>query len=321
MLWFEANPLRAGFARVNNALDAVLPVSTFGSMGNCNMRIKIGLCLACGIALAISGCAKAPLGQLEKVVQRIRTQTQYVDVKPANLIFDSGPQPLVQYVLTLSGRAEGSRDAAYLFESSRYALDNFGGTPVEVPTSEICALIDSIADSSDPLENALDRIEASGTVTISPRGPSAEVKFKGSARNVIELYYALGEMLTLRSLRAEVLVRGFADGEVASWQRELDPSYPYSSVEVMPPVDSAAPIMFKRKRETIPVSEAPLYSNKDLPNLRARYVKDVLLDPYLARCPGETAASSAILQGFAYDEASRPLDRKVQVYVVFYEHS
>jgi hypothetical protein len=273
----------------------------------------------CAIAVAVNGCVRSPQDQMKKVVQRIQSRTQYVDVQPANLIFDSGPQPLMQYVLTLSGRPEESQNAAYLFDSQQYTLDDFGGTPEEVPTSEICALIDSISDYSGPLDDALGDLKASGTVKISPLGPSLEINLEGRARTLIDFYYAVNQMLTLRSVRAEVLVRGFADGELDGWQEKLDSTYNYTSVEVMPPLDAAAPIAFRRTRVRIPLPEPPKYSNGDLPNLRARYVKEVLLDPYLANCPSNTPATSAILQGFAYKEASRPLDRKVQVYLLFYE--
>jgi hypothetical protein len=283
------------------------------------MRTRTTLYLACALALAAHGCATSPLTQLEKATERIRAKTQYVDVEPANLIFDSGPQPLIQYVLTLTGRSEESRQAAYLFDSKQYTLHDFSGTPKETPTSEICTLVDSLSDRAGTLGDALGELNATGTVRISPGGPSIEIKLEGPARTVIDVSYALSEMLTVRSLRAEVLVRGFADGEVTAWERELDPQYRYTSIEVMPPVDEAAPIAFKRTRETIRVPNAPMYSNGDLPNLRARYVKDVLIDSYLANCPGDTPASSAILKGFAYKEALRPLNRMVQIYIVFYD--
>jgi hypothetical protein len=59
------------------------------------------------------------------------------------------------------------------------------------------------------------------------------------------------------------------------------------------------------------------YTNRDLPNLRAMFVKENLIAPFLSTCNTWGNVQTSNLAGYEFTDWN-PLERKVQVYLVVF---
>jgi hypothetical protein len=143
-----------------------------------------------------------------------------------------------------------------------------------------------------------------------------------------EQYIYLRMRLKLKAGRALVLVRGYADGELASWQGKLYP--PRGDIQIydmVNPASSEYDLTFKSQLKPTPVgrpdSKYTTYVNDDLPNLRAQEAQNIIA-PLLDSCsmPNTSVDIKAeILEGHVYAEHG-PIDRKVRTHLlVFLEES
>jgi hypothetical protein len=132
-------------------------------------------------------------------------------------------------------------------------------------------------------------------------------------------------MMRLKLMAAEalVLVRGYADGEMAPWSHPADNSF--TSIKVHENMTPDAPennggLNFRRELTSVSIGQEQnghrSYTNVDLPNLRAEEVAKMLAA--LVRCPQSMGNPSIgnpaveILQGRVYPEHNKS-DRRVRV--------
>jgi hypothetical protein len=143
---------------------------------------------------------------------------------------------------------------------------------------------------------------------------------------IVKEYKYLEWQIQRLSASALVTVTGYADGEVASWERKLefpakaiqlhesaDPSYPYPLY----------PLTYKANLSRVALGRPPnytAYANVDLPNLRAAEVQILIsrLADSCARFTGNTFRDKIpvqILEGRTY-QALNENDRKTRVHVL-----
>lgn len=125
-----------------------------------------------------------------------------------------------------------------------------------------------------------------------------------------------------------VYVRGYADG-VHGKNKErrlgkLDPDYNYFKIDLHPSIKSSRnPLIFNRKAVAIPVPISNkvtkgYYNNQDLPNLRARFLKEDIIEPIIQGCVNPTKPDISILEGYEFSKSKKSSDRKVQAFVLIY---
>jgi hypothetical protein len=218
-------------------------------------------------------------------------------------------QPKAQFVISINNLY---RDTAYLFESCEYTLET-GGDLTKVTTSNICDFINERYTEKYPL------LEAMREASIEISGPRGVVSAKLPAGEVaVELAYMLIKVIRASGSCAEVLVKGYADGQMTEWTRELKSGkYHYLEIPIYPMTNpgSENPFEYVRNIEIRHVPES--YSNRDLPNLRAMFVRDNLIVPFLSACNTWGNVQVSILEGYEFTDWN-PLERKVQVYLVLF---
>lgn len=268
-----------------------------------------------------------PHEAVNKTVEEVNQRVMYWRMEPSQIIFQSSQQlsrlrmqvglrslgcaeqPKAQFVISIN---DIYRDTAYLFEACEYTLET-GGDPTKVTTSNICDFINERYTGKYPL------LEALREASIEISDPRGIVSAKLPAGEVaVELAYMLIKVIRASGSCAEVLVKGYADGQITEWTRELKSSgYYYREIPIYPMANpgSENPFEYVRNIETRHVPE--VYTNRDLPNLRAMFVKENLIAPFLSACNTGGNVRVSILEGYEFTNWN-PLERKVQVYLVLF---
>jgi hypothetical protein len=267
-----------------------------------------------------------PHEEVNKVVEEVNQRVVYWRIEPSHLIFTSSRSarmkmqvgtgsfgcaetPKAQFVLSIK---DIYKDTAYLFESTEYTLET-GGDLTKVSTADICDFINNHYTGKYPL---LEALRESSFEISDPRGiVSLKLPIGGVT---VELAYMLIKIIKASGSCAEIMVKGYADGKVTEWGRELSPGrYHYKEIPVYPKVDPGSENPFKYFR-TVEMRTVPeVYTNQDLPNLRAMFVKENLIIPFLSDCNKLGNIQVSILDGYEYARWS-PMERKVQVYLVLF---
>jgi hypothetical protein len=114
------------------------------------------------------------------------------------------------------------------------------------------------------------------------------------------------------------LVKGYADGQMTGWTRELKPgNYHYPEIPIYPMTNPGSENSFEYVRNIEMRQVHECYTNQDLPNLRAMFVKENLIAPFLSACNALGNVQVSILEGYEFTDWN-PLERKVQVYLVLF---
>jgi hypothetical protein len=218
-------------------------------------------------------------------------------------------QPKSQFVISIK---DNSTLPFYLFDVPEYAFAT-GGDLTSIPTSQICKFIDEEYDEKIPLMESIKKIP----IDVSIKRWFLDVK--GQVPDmIVQLIYIIRKIYKQANSRVEILVKGYADGQMTEWERPLRPGrYAYREIEVYPKFkpDSLNPLEYVYSTTT--VSVPPTYANKDLPNLRARFVKEDLIDPFLAGCSTPQNVTTHILDGYEFAEINQN-KRKVQIFILLF---
>jgi hypothetical protein len=117
----------------------------------------------------------------------------------------------------------------------------------------------------------------------------------------------------------EILVRGYADQGAATFQRQLLPQYPYHDVSFFPLKNNPDPFMTVYLRTVASRKIGNTYTNTDLPNLRATFMKREVIDHFLDECRlrRPDTPKSFVLDGGAIDVRD-PDYRTIDIYFYAY---
>jgi len=251
-----------------------------------------------------------PYDEVRRLPEEINRHVTYWRMEPSYLLFTPnaqissmkmqakfqafgcGDQPKAQFILSLNDAYQGS---SYLFEAYEYTLET-GGDSTRLPIQDICQFINRDYDEKSPLLEAIRRIPIDYSVLVGP----GSIKVSLNAL-VIELAYAIMKTARTAGPCIEVLVKGYADGQMAFWERPLKAErYNYQNISFYPRLDrySENPFEYIRKIGTYQVPQN--YRNQDLPNLRAMFVKEEMIDPFISQCGHLTAEQVHILEGYEF---------------------
>jgi hypothetical protein len=261
----------------------------------------------------------SPAKEVDRAVEEIRSRVSSISVEESKLVFKDAPQPKFQFRLNIIPKKGEGKDAVYLFDKYEYII-RAGGDEEKIPTTKLCSVIDAIYDRKSPILEALRELKASGKVSFPTwKIFSSEIELGNLTPVLVEYLYSIRRLSEIEATHAEIMIRGYADGEKEHWDRDLLGDYYYDTIPVYPPANPEPenPNSFIKKEELFPVK--PKYGNTHLPNLRAFFVKKLLVDPYL-ECNVKKKPVSHVLQGFEFQALKdKPFERKVQIFVLIYE--
>lgn len=223
--------------------------------------------------------------------------------------------PRARYTISIGEKF----DQEYFFKVYEYTLET-GGDVNEVPTANLCSVVDKVFNREDKILEALRALKIKGEVSLPVRGLSVGVDVDNLQAALVELLYALKRFHELKTKRVEVLVKGYADGWHGPWKRSLKPGlYHYDKVFVYPAVKPGSLNPFEYYRRDEPIEIPAEYENKHLPDLRAQFVKKDLVEPFLRQCQSAKSGGVHVLKGYEFGrdvhDASK---RKAQVFVNIY---
>jgi hypothetical protein len=201
----------------------------------------------------------------------------------------------------------------YFFDLQEYTIDIGSGAETGRLCEKVAAAVPQKKESTG--SEVLDQGEVS--VGIGPIGVQAPAS---------AYWNDLGRILGIavregKFSRLEILVKGFADGTISKWKLGLE-AYPYDfhEIHILPQLDpksSRTPRRFASAPSKFLIGDQ--YSNEDLGNLRAAFVMQDIVDPMLTTCLKELDVEVEILEGYTSRHPRNPLQRKVEVYLLFYE--
>jgi hypothetical protein len=200
------------------------------------------------------------------------------------------------------------RHSNYFFEGEHYTIDTAGSIH-DIPTSDICALIQAVENErQEKILEALDKFEGGGELGTS----GASIHGSATFGSLFEAAYAIWD-LTKLSGRIQVLIKGYADGEASEWQRNQREGYLFPALPVLMPVPeqraSLNPTVYRKPAERLVLPK--IYGNEELPDLRAAFFKNDFVDPMLEGCRKGRSIEVFILKGVdvrGRDEYKRRVD-------------
>jgi hypothetical protein len=112
----------------------------------------------------------------------------------------------------------------------------------------------------------------------------------------------------------EIFTRGFADAAQRPFRRKILPTHPYDKViGLSPESGDTTKSIYVRPAQVLTTSKNAEYGNEELPNLRGRFMKE-LVDRFLATCQGPSQPMrTEILDGSVVD-AKQPDFRTIELF-------
>lgn len=229
-----------------------------------------------------------------------------------------GDKPIAQYVISIQDKYVGE---VSIFDKKQYVMNVLGDPQKVKDAANICESIDKALEANDEILKALQDAQIKSQVSLFLWGV-VDVSGELTPPKVVqvEIAAALRKIFGIRAKKVEVLIKGYADGQLGPWtEKLLADLYHYDSVNVYLPLEPERLNWFEfiRQETNLPIKES--YTNEELPNLRARFVKEEFVDRFLKHCGSNAETEVHILKGQSdKTPAIRPQDRKVQIFVNIY---
>lgn len=232
-----------------------------------------------------------------------------------------GDAPVAQYVISIQDKYVGE---VSVFDEKQYVMNILGDPQRVKDASSICGSIDKVLEANDEILKVLQDAQIRSQISLTLWGIiDVGVEFSPPKVVQVEIAAALRKIFGLRAKKVEVLIKGYADGQLGPWKEKLRAHpYRYDSVTVYPPFEPERLNWFEfiRQETTLHIEEN--YTNEELPDLRSRFVKEEFADRFLKHCGSSAETEVHILKGQADKttgpKAIHPEDRKTQIFINIY---
>lgn len=238
----------------------------------------------------------------DKVAQ-INQRLTYTEISPSSFLSISNQGIHEQYEISL--RKEFLTNT-YLFSKYQYIIEG-------VEFSEVCAIVDSLRNNQrEKIKHIIERIKISAAFSAF-----SFFKIQSELQVIIaEIYYAIASLG--KGYPVDIYIKGFADGYKEDWKRPLNERkrYKYTTIDYLPTLDihSFNPIHYSDKAEKYTIVNDS-FSNKDLPNLRAAFIKEDVIRPAIEQC-SNNIRNIHLLEGYEFSKDSiNKMERKVQIFI------
>jgi hypothetical protein len=208
----------------------------------------------------------------------------------------------------------------YWFKITDYRLD-WTGDRSAINLEQLALDIDRAYETRTPFSKATERLTGSATVggSAGPFG-SGSVTISGPLDALLEVLGLVRGVAKLNVERVEIAIKGYADGQQSpDWPRAVT-SLPeqYRRFPVLNPSEGENDnwlFYHKPERERIIVDP---YSNDDLPDLRAQYIRKEFVEPFVQRFANKDRCHVYVLHNEPIGDPEKPEWRKAQVYLMVY---
>ena len=209
----------------------------------------------------------------------------------------------------------------FRFESQKYTFKTSEGYKV------VASLADEVQRLSSLDETKLRKeFQEIGKLTFDGKKPKIEIEPLGKILYTIRDFIQLS--LNNRQPRIGIAIRGFADGQQAPWVAQLEEDYLYQKISVLRSIDPqlntgfiSTPSHVSTTSDKIAmcksrnIDESKCYDNSALPNLRAEFIKQGFIEPYIEK-EAPKNVDVFVLDGFASETPKNQLERKAEIYLM-----
>lgn len=205
----------------------------------------------------------------------------------------------------------------YFFDKYKYTIET-GGDVSLIPTSKICEMIDSIKyEKNKKIIDILKKISV-----------KFKVDLKASKLEFGNLQYIFAEIYSIIAImsdehQVDIYLKGYADGYLNDWTKtynemQIPPAYRFNTILYQPATDKATHPYNPLHYDTISqiyTLDIDGYKNKDLPNLRAKFIEHEFISPFIKKC-ANNVKKIYILEGYEFTKNNiDEKKRKVQIFI------
>lgn len=266
----------------------------------------------------------ATKNEIRQLTEHLNKKLTYLSVTDTNniltLLNSDGSRlqpPTAQYLISVQDKYVGQIS---MFRAKEYLMPS---DPLRVDPSvrDLCGTIDKTLEEQDEILKALQDAQIKLSLSMSLWGVTdAGIELNPPKVVLVELASILRAFAGLKAKKVEILVKGYADGQRGPWTASLlrEP-YHYDVVNVYPRAQYDRIDSFQFIKIEKPKHIDDKYSNKDLPELRARFVQENFISKFLQSCSGSAETEVHILEGYA--DSSNVInepDRKAQIFINIY---
>lgn len=202
----------------------------------------------------------------------------------------------------------------YWFKITDYRLD-WAGDHSEVNLDKISAAIDRAYENRTSLARLAH--ELTGTMAANAPNGVAGVTISGPLDALLELLGVIRRVTRLNIERAEIAIKGYADGEVdKDWSKPLPDKF--RRFPVLQPSEPHNQNWFFYRREEKERKLPNSYGNKELPDLRAQFVRKEFVEPFVRSSENAERCHVYVLHNKPIAQPNLPGKRKAQVYLMVY---
>lgn len=221
--------------------------------------------------------------EFEERVDEINNQLTYAEIKPQNTMEIEGISSMTTndanlYEVCLT---DAFLAKTHLFEMYKYTFNLSDDTTHKNDPIPLCAFIDTlIANKDEKIEALMSRYNMN--IGFSLFG----CKLSGNVGQAIaDIVGAVGRLT--RDFKIDIYIRGSADGYTSEWSRPISDYkkiYQYHSIDYLKPAieDTDNPLLYTRDIGTQTIGD--FYTNNDLPNLRAKFIKEDIIGQIMYKC-------------------------------------
>lgn len=205
----------------------------------------------------------------------------------------------------------------YGFEVTDYQL-NVGGDHIKVNLDKLVSDIDHAYQARTPFAQIAHQLTASTSVGL-PNGVG-NISVNGPLDAIFEMLGVVHSVVRLPTERVEIGIKGYADGEVTGDWKPVVAHLPPQLVDfpVLQPSDSRNQNWFFYKKGEVQRRIKDPYRNDDLPDLRAQYIRNEFVEPFVNRSANRDRCKIFVLHNKPVGIPMSPELRKAQVYLMVY---
>ncbi len=275
--------------------------------------------------LVLAGSPSTAIGD-DLDLEEQQTIARRVSDKLDHVVVDAVQAPLIVGISPIAVfriRNNGKRSYTRLFSTGNYTFeivdpDDFG------VGQYICGTINQTRHELPRLEpKFLREVTVDFEASAEKSGVRIAAKVDGGEQLVREAFAAirwLGDfVLSKRPAKFRVLIRGYADADLGNNFQGLLKAAPldYRSVDALPPdTQDRTGLLRYQQIQTRYVVGNP-FTNENLPELRARFFREMVVEPFLRDCT-VAEVDSFLLKGKVSTQGSDPLLRKIDMYLYVY---
>ncbi len=247
--------------------------------------------------------------KIDTRIASINNQLNYSQITPVDGISIGSPNGKQLY--TISVKKECLK---YVDTFEVYKFHKEYGGPYNSPVGGLCQLIDSLQKNSEKNLRELIRETNIGLEV----EPSSFLKLKAEGLQVF-IEQCIPVLDIGRDYQIDIYIRGFADGYMKYWERsfptERDNFYHYKNVSYLESIDKGGnPSKYTSILKDTFFNDK-FYCNSDLPNLRAKFYKEDLIDKLIEQCAATKVRNVYILEGFEFGkDEHNSKERRVEVF-------